>query len=61
MATNVWQNSGNYYWPPTRNWTFDSYHFSNPAGQPPGTPLLYIPIRLDWDNPPPNTTNYTGR
>jgi hypothetical protein len=60
IATNIFQLPGHYYDPPTRNWTFDNYHFSNPATQPPGTPYLYPTIRLDWDNPPPNTTNYTG-
>jgi hypothetical protein len=60
MATNNWETPGTYYDPPQRYWTFDTYHFSNPATQPPGTPYLYPTIRLDWDNPPPNTTNYTG-
>jgi hypothetical protein len=60
MATNIFQMPGAYYKPPTRNWTFDSYHFTNPAGQPPGTPMLFPTIRLDWDNPPANVTNYNG-
>ncbi|MCH7564550.1 MAG: hypothetical protein IH968_12085 [Gemmatimonadetes bacterium] len=35
----TWGNSGQYYWPPTRTWSFDM-RFEDPANLPPGTPVV---------------------
>ncbi len=51
--------SGTYYYPPTRHFSFDT-RFTNPAYQPPGTPTLSTPRRAVWCTPPPGVTNYTG-
>jgi hypothetical protein len=51
--------TGQYYVPPTRNWSFDN-NFLDPNKLPPGTPAVRILERLKWSNPPPNTTTYAG-
>jgi hypothetical protein len=54
MATNQFQVPGTYYEPPTRNWGFDPT-FYNPAREPPGIPVSLIPIRFNWQQPPPGS------
>lgn len=51
--------SGQYYVPPTRNWSFDR-NFLDPNKLPPGTPAVRIMERLKWTTPPINTVNYSG-
>jgi hypothetical protein len=41
-ATHQWENPGNYYYAPTRQFSFDQ-NFLNYTKQPPGTPLLVFP------------------
>ena len=43
-----------YYKPPTRLWGFD-LNFYDPAKQPPGVPTALVPIRFNWNVPPPST------
>lgn len=52
-------DSGEYYRPPTRNWSFDP-NFLDPAKLPPGTPAVRIMERLKWATPPVNTVTYAG-
>ena len=54
MATNQFQMPGAYYDPPTRNWGFDPT-FYNPAREPPGIPTALVPIRFNWQQPPPGS------
>ena len=54
IATNQFQMPGVYYNPPTRNWGFDTTYYS-PSKQPPGAPCALVPIRFNWQKPPPNT------
>ena len=59
-ATNVWQNPGAYYNPPTRNWGFDVNFLKGQSYLPPLTPLL-----LDTNPPliivqPQSQTNNAG-
>lgn len=54
IANHSWQNTGIYYNPPTRNWSFD-FNFLNPAKQPPGTPGIRLIIRGKWLVIAPNT------
>jgi len=54
IATNQFQMPGIYYNPPTRNWGFDTTYYS-PDKQPPGAPCALVPIRFNWQKPPPNT------
>jgi hypothetical protein len=54
MATNQFQMPGAYYTPPTRNWGFDTTYYS-PNKQPPGVPCALVPIRFNWQQPPPGT------
>ena len=35
----TWGSWGQYYWPPTRTWSFDT-RFEDPANLPPGTPVV---------------------
>lgn len=51
--------TGTYYYPPTRQFSYDN-RFKDPTYQPPGTPMLAAPRRSVWATPPPNTTNYIG-
>ncbi|MGV3755724.1 MAG: hypothetical protein ACO1QS_10115 [Verrucomicrobiota bacterium] len=51
--------SGQYYVPPTRDWSFDR-NFLDPNKLPPGTPAVRVLERLKWTNPPANTVNYAG-
>jgi hypothetical protein len=46
-ATNFWQQPGNYYNPPTRQWGFDS-NFRYPSGQPPCAPQVKALVRGQW-------------
>jgi hypothetical protein len=43
-----------YYNPPTRNWGFDTTYYS-PNKQPPGVPCVLVPLRYNWQNPPPGS------
>ncbi len=52
IATNQFQMPGAYYKPPTRNWGFDQTYYS-PNKQPPGVPCALVPIRFNWNKPPP--------
>jgi hypothetical protein len=51
--------AGQYYKPPTRNWSFDR-NFLDPNKLPPGTPAVRVMERLKWAIPPINTVNYNG-
>jgi hypothetical protein len=51
--------SGDYYTPPSRKFSFD-VNFNDPAKQPPATPQVRVLIRTKWVVPPPSTTNYAG-
>ena len=51
--------TGQYYVPPTRNWSFDR-NFLDPNKLPPGTPAVRVLERLKWTNPPAGVTNYAG-
>lgn len=51
--------TGQYYVPPTRNWSFDR-NFLDPNKLPPGTPAVRVLERLKWSNPPANSTTYAG-
>jgi hypothetical protein len=46
-ATNFWQETGNYYNAPERNWSFDT-NFENAAGLPPLTPTFSTALRQTW-------------
>lgn len=54
IATNQFQMPGAYYDPPTRNWGFDQTYYS-PNKQPPGVPCALVPIRFNWQQPPPGS------
>jgi hypothetical protein len=56
IATNQFQMPGAYYNPPTRNWGFDTTYY-NPGKQPPGIPCALVPIRFNWQTPPPETVS----
>jgi hypothetical protein len=45
IATGTWQQTGNYYNPPTRDWAFDTLFTQK---WPPGTPRIYVPQRVGW-------------
>jgi hypothetical protein len=47
-ATNYWQQTGNYYNPPTRKWAFDT-NFVLQVGLPPLTPQAKGVIRANWN------------
>jgi hypothetical protein len=47
-ATNNWQQTGNYYNPPTRKWAFDT-NFIQQVGLPPLTPQAKGVIRGSWN------------
>ncbi|SPE59209.1 conserved exported hypothetical protein [Verrucomicrobia bacterium] len=57
MATNQFQNPGNYYYAPTRQFYFNP-GFSVAGGQPPGTPNLGVIFRDKWAAVPPNNLTY---
>ncbi len=57
-ATSPFQDPGNYYYAPTRDFNFDA-NLMDPAKQPPGAPKLGVFARHQWANPPPDTTTYT--
>lgn len=46
-ATNRWQETGNYYNAPNRQWSFD-VNFTNQAGLPPFTPMMKTTARGSW-------------
>ena len=46
-ATNSWQQTGNYYNPPNRNWAFD-LNFKQVNKLPPMTPQIKAMIRGNW-------------
>jgi len=54
IATNQFQMPGAYYNPPTRHWGFDTTYY-NPNKQPPGVPCALVPIRFNWQTPPPGS------
>lgn len=62
IATNQWRvqhnanTSTGYYDPPTRNWGFDTTYYS-PNKQPPGVPCALVPIRFNWNKPPPGAVS----
>jgi hypothetical protein len=58
-ATHQFENPGNYYYAPTRKFSFD-LNFLDYTKQPPGTPMLGYVLRSQWAVPPPNTVNYAG-
>ena len=47
-ATNYWQNPGNYYDVPTRNWGFDANYSQGQNKLPPIFPQVKALIRQDW-------------
>ena len=47
IGTGKWQIGGNYYNPPTRNWSFD-VQFMDPTRLPPGTPSVRTISRVSW-------------
>jgi hypothetical protein len=58
-ATHQFEAPGNYYYAPTRQFSFD-LNFIDYTKQPPGTPMLSYILRAKWVVPPPNTTTYAG-
>jgi hypothetical protein len=46
-ATNAWNNNGDIYAPPSRNWAYD-INFDDPTKLPPKTPSLLKVIRSRW-------------
>jgi hypothetical protein len=58
-ATHQFENPGNYYYAPTRKFSFD-LNFLDYTKQPPGTPMLGVVLRSKWVTPPPNTVTYAG-
>jgi hypothetical protein len=56
-ATAQFQDPGNYYYAPTRQFSFD-LNFLDPSKQPPGMPCALIPVRFNFTTPPPNTVTY---
>ena len=58
-ATHQWENPGNYYYAPTRAFSFD-LNFLDYSKQPPGTPMLGFVLRSKWAVPPPNRVDYAG-
>ncbi|HEY9175792.1 MAG TPA: hypothetical protein VI136_26225 [Verrucomicrobiae bacterium] len=56
-ATTQFKNPGQYYDPPTRQFSFD-LNFMDPAKQPPGVPSALVPIRFNWAVPPPGCVTY---
>lgn len=59
QAVQQFQMPGQYYNPPTRQFSFD-LNFTNSTGLPPGTPFIDRMIRADWAIAPPNdVTNYS--
>jgi hypothetical protein len=59
-ATGPFHGRGVDYFPPTRQFNFDS-SFTNANKRPPGTPRLSALIRASWASPPPNTITYDSR
>ncbi len=43
----VMPGAGGYYYPPTRNWSFDN-NFNNPSKLPPMTPMVRLLVRGTW-------------
>jgi hypothetical protein len=58
VATHQFVNPGTYYYPPTRQFSYDQ-NFANPAKQPPGIPNALVCIRFNWTTPPAGTITYT--
>ena len=54
-ATHQWQQPGNYYYAPTRQFSFD-VNYLNYTMQPPGTPMLGEVLRGSWATVKPGTT-----
>jgi hypothetical protein len=50
IANKQFQMPGAYYQPPQRQWGFDNTFFNR---QPPGMPYALVPIRFNWQTPPP--------
>ena len=59
QATQQFQVPGNYYYPPTRHFSFNQ-NYTTSTGLPPGTPLIDLPVRADWGIAPPNVVNYNS-
>ena len=57
-ATNYWNNNGNIYGPPARNWSYN-VNFDNPFLLPPLTPRLCKAIRARWSTAAPGTNGPT--
>jgi len=57
QATQQFQLPGNYYFAPTRHFSFD-LNYTTSTGLPPGTPLIDRMIRAGWGIAPPNIVNY---
>jgi hypothetical protein len=55
-ATAPFQQPGDYYEPPNREFSFDQ-NFLNAEKLPPGTPSVRTIIRSDWSVLPPNKTS----
>jgi hypothetical protein len=56
-ATTQFKDPGNYYYAPTRKFSFD-LNFLDPDKQPPGMPCAMIPVRFNFATPPANTITY---
>lgn len=59
QATAQFQNPGNYYNAPTRNFNFDR-NFLSQYDLPPGTPMISVISRYKWTTTPINTVTYNG-
>lgn len=58
-ANHQFQNPGNYYNAPSRNFNFDQ-NFLNAAKLPPGTPTVSVISRSKWTTVPINTVTYNA-
>ena len=57
QATTQFQPPGNYYYAPSRRFSYD-LNYLNPNNLPQGLPTSLIPVRFNWATPPPNTITY---
>lgn len=53
-ATTQWKSPGNYYYAPTRQFSFDP-NFMSSTKQPPGTPQFHVILRKAWSTARPDT------
>jgi hypothetical protein len=56
-ATGQFLNPGPYYYPPTRQFSYD-LNFMDPNKVPPGIPDALVALRYNWCTPPVNTVTY---